>query len=265
MKSICPFGVGRLMRAVICGLLAAIVIPAAASADGGIVGGVTVTTPSTPTPAPTVTVAASTPSVPTVPTPVVATSTSVSILGASATVITTQPSASVSTSVPSVIRVSKPSTSHAVKRKKGARAQERRTLLSFTLTTQNEEPIAVTTPGCTEMVALTGAVHQEFHITVSDDGNSLHINSTDDSHGVKGLGVTSGVQYVSSDVITRDLNVAKGENLTVVDRFLLNAQGETLSTTLLGDDLYMRDQMHLTVNANGALTVAFDNPTVECR
>jgi hypothetical protein len=44
MKFICPSGVGRLMRAAICGLLAAIVIPAAGSAEG-IVGEVTGVTP----------------------------------------------------------------------------------------------------------------------------------------------------------------------------------------------------------------------------
>jgi hypothetical protein len=80
MKRFNPFGVGRLMRAAICGLLAATVIPAAASADLG-VGGVTVTTPSTPVPAPTVTVSASastSPSVSVSTTPSVSGSTSVS-------------------------------------------------------------------------------------------------------------------------------------------------------------------------------------------
>jgi hypothetical protein len=72
MKRFNPFGVGRLMRAAICGLLAATVIPAAASADG-IVGGV-----STPAPVPSVNVSVTTPSVPAVSAPSVSASTALS-------------------------------------------------------------------------------------------------------------------------------------------------------------------------------------------
>jgi hypothetical protein len=62
--NISPLG-GRLMRAAICGLLAATVLPSIASADDAIVGSVTVTSPVTST---SVTTSVSTPSVPSVPT-----------------------------------------------------------------------------------------------------------------------------------------------------------------------------------------------------
>jgi hypothetical protein len=105
MKRNSPFGVGRLMRAAICGLLAATVIPAAASADLA-VGGATVTTPSVPVPAPTAPVPApSVPvTVPTVSTPSVSTSASVSAsTNFSTPVVSASVSASadVSASVPS--------------------------------------------------------------------------------------------------------------------------------------------------------------------
>jgi hypothetical protein len=82
---------------------------------------------------------------------------------------------------------------------------------------------------------------------------------------VTGIGTISGVSYVSSSLATDDSNLGPAaETADFVDKFTLIAQGESLSTSLVGDDLYMYEHFKVTVDANGVPTVFFDTPKFDC-
>lgn len=112
--------------------------------------------------------------------------------------------------------------------------------------------------GAGELVHLTGELHELFHVTTNDSGGlhvAMHINPKD----VSGTGLSTGLSYRLTGVQQFSLTSADaGGSETFVLRFDVIGQGPDNNFTV-------HETGHVTVNANGEVTVSFDNTSIECR
>jgi hypothetical protein len=128
-------------------------------------------------------------------------------------------------------------------------------------------PFSSTTfTSCTgEAIAFEGFLHFKVHVDTTTSGtthSSVELNWQD----VKGVGLLSGASYVLIEQISSSVN-ASGPfpaelNFEASAHFM--RQGED-GTLVLGDDLHIKAFAHLTVNANGIVTVNRFGQTIECR
>lgn len=95
-----------------------------------------------------------------------------------------------------------------------------------------------------------------FHVTAN--ANSFHIHFHDNAQGVTGTGLTTGDSYRAEGSTAFRFNVAAGETQTFINNFLVIGQGPDNNFTV-------HEKGHLTINANGEVTVSRDEVTVECR
>lgn len=211
MKFICPSGVGRLLRAVICGLLAAIVIPAAASADG-IVGGFTVVAPVATATGSTL---VPTPSVPAVSVPIVSTQT---------------PSASVT---PTRVRIPK----RERHKSKPAKTQQSSSTRSFMTADSFRMPFTLPPfqNPCvpTDLVTITGSVTTTLKLP--PDG-SVWIYQ---SYNGTGISLPSGATYAFSNEVHGAYTFPAFTPIRFYDYYKLNRQPDIFSP-LGGDDFFLR-------------------------
>ncbi len=118
---------------------------------------------------------------------------------------------------------------------------------------------------CTgEEVLVTGELHTLYYVT-EDNNGGLHVHSHGNIQGGTGVGLTSGDRYV----------LTNARNLTTNNQFIdpLDTRASTgnfvsyLQATAPGpkNNFYIRIQQHVTINANGELTVLRDEMTTECR
>ena len=110
--------------------------------------------------------------------------------------------------------------------------------------------------GAGEDVHITGTIHDLFHITV-DAAGGLHVKTHDNPQDVTGVGLTTGASYQGTGVTQQEFDVTAGEQDTFVDNFRIVGQGP-------GNNFLVHETFHLTVNANGDVTVVFDNLSVDC-
>jgi len=87
----------------------------------------------------------------------------------------------------------------------------------------------------------SGGFHEEFHMVVSGEG----------------VGETTGTVYIVHETFEEHFNVAAGESLTVVITFSLISQGG--ASNIKVDEL-----LHVTLNANGTVTVSFSDMDMTC-
>ena len=120
-------------------------------------------------------------------------------------------------------------------------------------------PFAFGVSTCDELVNITGFFHVVVTSTISASGNTsdrLHINA----EGV-GIGATSGAIYLWNDAINVTQNIHGGGESGVIS----NPQ----TTELIGQggvsDIHFRARFHVTVNANGDLTVLIDQFDAICK
>lgn len=113
--------------------------------------------------------------------------------------------------------------------------------------------------GAGEWVSGTADVHLLFTATVTDNtvSGTLHGNP----HGTDLVGETTGDVYQGTGV-TRESFSGSLQNgqytLTFVNSFHLIGPGS-------GNNLLAQEVEHVTINANGDVTVDFDNLTEECK
>ena len=110
--------------------------------------------------------------------------------------------------------------------------------------------------GAGEDVALSGNLHDLFHITVN--GNSLHVKTHDQPQGISGTGLVTGDKYQATGVTQDEFNTSFGMEETFINNFRIIGQGP-------GNNFLVHENFDITINANGTVTASHDNFTVDCK
>jgi len=131
---------------------------------------------------------------------------------------------------------------------------------SFTVNSVFPIDLAVFVPcangGVGEDVLLSGNLHDLIHVTVND--NSLHVKTLDQPQGISGTGVVTGDKYQGTGVTQDEFNTSFGMEETFINNFRIIGQGP-------GNNFLVHENFHITINANGTVTVFHDNFTVDCK
>jgi hypothetical protein len=112
-----------------------------------------------------------------------------------------------------------------------------------------------TVGGCDETVVVTGFYHAIFDIQSSSSGVlklRYHVNAKG-----RGYGEQSGAKYEYSEITNETLVLGPGEVYTSHLRIRVSGQGGA-------SDFYLNAALHITVNANGALSAYFSDSGSEC-
>jgi hypothetical protein len=123
-------------------------------------------------------------------------------------------------------------------------------------TTSFSFPINFPVSACGTTIQLTGSLHSVSTVT-ENSGGGLLLSFTTNPQGVTGVDA-NGVSYQGTGVTTFTATFNRAATLTFVNNFRLISNGTTA-------DFIVMDVVHLTVNANGVVTVLFDQPTMTCR
>lgn len=121
------------------------------------------------------------------------------------------------------------------------------------------------TSDCTgEEVLLQGKMHTVVHF--GDSGDRVHFGEDVHLTGMKGTAILSGARYVEMDVQNTQANItAFGQREITAERTMnLTRLGED-KTFGDGDDLHVHVIAHMTMNANGVVTVDKVDSRNECR
>ncbi len=108
-----------------------------------------------------------------------------------------------------------------------------------------------------EFVSLRGDLHVLSTITVDARGG-LHATFLFQPQGVSGVGLTTGDIYRGVGETRETISIFPGFAGTLVNNFILIGAGP-------GNNLFVRDIVHLTANANGIIVVSVDQTSLECR
>ncbi len=114
--------------------------------------------------------------------------------------------------------------------------------------------------GAGELVDLSGRLHTMIHFTIN--GNNVSGVGHFQPQGISGTGETTGDKYQATGM-TKDssfkLSFQNGQaNQTFVNNFRIIGQGP-------GNNLLVHEVAHITFNANGTVTVSYDNFSAECK
>jgi hypothetical protein len=112
--------------------------------------------------------------------------------------------------------------------------------------------------GAGEVVDLNGPLHTLITFTIN--GNNVSGYFHFQPQGITGTGETTGLKYQATGITQQSFksSLQNGQaNLTFVNNFRIIGQGP-------GNNYLVHETMHLTFNADGTLTVLFDNLTVDC-
>ena len=113
--------------------------------------------------------------------------------------------------------------------------------------------------GAGEVVDLSGPLHTLISATVN--GNNVSGYFHFQPQGISGTGETTGAKYQATGVTLQSFKASlqNGQaNLTFVNNFRIIGQGP-------GNNYLVHETMHLTINADGTLTVLFDNLSIDCK
>ena len=105
--------------------------------------------------------------------------------------------------------------------------------------------------GAGEFVAISGTLH----VVVADQGAAVHV--TVNPQDATGVGLTTGTVYRVTG-IGYEFTTAAGRTETAVTVFRIIGPG-------LAANVSVHEVSHITINANGVATVAFDKATEECK
>ena len=113
--------------------------------------------------------------------------------------------------------------------------------------------------GAGEIVDLSGNLHTL--ITETINGNNVSGVMHFQPQSVSGTGETTGLKYQATGVTQTSFKMSfqNGQaNMTFVNRFDVIGQGP-------GNNFTVHETAHITFNADGTVTVFFDNFSVECK
>ncbi len=124
-----------------------------------------------------------------------------------------------------------------------------------------------TNPCNGEVVAAAGGYLHSFYFVSMDADGAIHVESHDNVQAGEAVGLTSGERYV--------FNGADNLNTNNAAFGVVSVDGRAIGGTLVhyvravspgsGDNFFVRIQQHLTIDANGVVTVLRDDETTECR
>jgi hypothetical protein len=111
--------------------------------------------------------------------------------------------------------------------------------------------------GAGENVTFSGVLNELFHVTTN--GNRFVLNQHFQPQGVKGVGETTGDVYNATGLSQETtISGTVGFTHSFVNNFKLIGPGP-------GNNLLVHENLQITVNANGTLTVFRDLLTVTCK
>ncbi|HYK25457.1 MAG TPA: hypothetical protein VEV18_04305 [Steroidobacteraceae bacterium] len=113
--------------------------------------------------------------------------------------------------------------------------------------------------GAGEVVDLSGPLHSLISVTIN--GNNVSGITHFQPQGISGTGETTGTKYQGTGVTSMSFTASlqNGQvSTTFVNNFRIIGQGP-------GDNLLLHETAHLTVNADGTLTVTHDNLGIDCK
>src|SRR5262245_21392461 len=112
--------------------------------------------------------------------------------------------------------------------------------------------------GAGEIVSFSGDLHSVVKLTINGNRVNLHIHQN--YQGVTGTGQTTGDTYVTNGTLNESFNdsLTNGQaNETVTEHVNYNGQGSAPNLTF-------HELVHVTVNANGDVTVSTTTISIEC-
>jgi hypothetical protein len=112
--------------------------------------------------------------------------------------------------------------------------------------------------GAGEIVYVSGTLHYMWHAT--DDANGgVHLTMISHPMGVTGVGQTTGDVYRGVGALKEQVNYGNiGETYSFAWIYMLVGPGN-------GNNIYLHENQHVTVNANGELTSDVDNYFAGCK
>ena len=113
--------------------------------------------------------------------------------------------------------------------------------------------------GAGEIVELNGNLHTLITLTVN--GNNFSAKTHFQPQGMSGEGLTTGDKYQATGVTQDHIKASftNGQfNGTFVNNFRIIGQGP-------GNNYLVHENFHVTINANGTVTVVHDNFSSECK
>jgi len=112
--------------------------------------------------------------------------------------------------------------------------------------------------GAGEDVAVEGFLHVLITETVDRNG-VVHTTSHFQPMGISGTGLTTGDSYQATGITRDQINGTEPPfEITFVNNFRIIGQGT-------GNNLLIHEVFHVTVKANGELTVFVDHLSAECK
>jgi hypothetical protein len=111
--------------------------------------------------------------------------------------------------------------------------------------------------GAGEIVVLSSNLHMLSHVT-RDGSGGFHAKAHFQPQGIRGTGVNTGDKYQATGVTQAHFNGKVGFEITFANNFRIIGQGP-------GNNFLVRENFHVTVNANGEVTAVVDNFRVECK
>ena len=113
--------------------------------------------------------------------------------------------------------------------------------------------------GAGEVVDLSGPLHVLISFTIN--GNNVSGYFHFQPQGISGTGETTGAKYQATGVTLESFknSLQNGQaNFTFVNNFRIIGQGP-------GNNFLVHETLHLTINADGTLTVSHDSLSIDCR
>jgi hypothetical protein len=111
--------------------------------------------------------------------------------------------------------------------------------------------------GVGEDIAISGTLRVVIHTTIDGSGGS-HTTYHAASEGVTAVGLITGDTYQVTGMTGHAINVTAGSESTFVDSFNIVGPGP-------GNNFLFHQTVHVTINANGEVTVSHEDTRVECK
>lgn len=113
--------------------------------------------------------------------------------------------------------------------------------------------------GAGEIVDLSGPLHTLITFTIN--GNNVSGVEHFQPQGISGTGETTGLKYQGTGITATSFRTSlqNGQaNTTFINRFDIIGQGPS-------NNFVIHETAHITFNADGTVTVFFDNFSIECK
>jgi len=113
--------------------------------------------------------------------------------------------------------------------------------------------------GVGENLDLSGPLHTLISLTINGNNASGYFHFQ--PQGINGTGETTGAKYNATGVTQQSFKSSlqnRQSNLTFVNNFRMIGQGP-------GNNYLVHETMHITINADGTVTVLHDNFSIDCK